>query len=173
MFSALFPILKKARDVNVRLIIDKDDESKITVVVSPLHPEGKKHSGLSQPVMFKGSPEELDQDFATGMAQITPNYESVSNTVAQMNASLNATKKALDKQSSNGAAQKNKAAGEKPSPKPQAAVQTTISLFGDDDGAPPNASTEPDEGESEVDDPAGEATGESNSPVSAPLFSPI
>lgn len=134
MFTDLHPMLLKSQELTLRLVLDKQDNAKIKIFVSPNHPHGENNPALNQTVMFHGTPAELTQEFPEKLASYTPHYIAASDSVDEGIKALEATKQAAkDKVKAPG-----KPAG-KPAEKPSAPTKTpptgptTISLFGDDD----------------------------------------
>ncbi|NEX60106.1 PRTRC system protein E [Noviherbaspirillum galbum] len=89
MFAQLTDLLKQT---GLTLTLEAKGEQ-IQVVVSPKVKAGS-NVGLAQPLVLIGSPEELDAEFATALAQFTGARQSLVDQVAISTAALEAAKKA-------------------------------------------------------------------------------
>jgi PRTRC genetic system protein E len=142
MFSELMPLLAER---TVLITVARESSTTLRATVIPKRAREGENAALSTPLLFVGTPEELDQNFGRALAEYVETHQRVGSTLAQAKAEMEAAANAAQEEAKCKADEKRKAKsatsapGPAPSTQPAASASrdpvpgTTSSLFG---GAP-------------------------------------
>ena len=142
MFSELMPLLAER---TVLITVARESNTTLRATVIPKRAREGENAALSTPLLFVGTPEELDENFGRALAEYVETHQRVGSTLAQAKAEMEAAAKAAQEEAKRRADERRKAKSPTSTPAPVPSTQppasagpdpvpgTTSSLF---DGAP-------------------------------------
>ena len=128
MFSELMPLLAER---TVLITVARDSGTTIRATVVPKRTSESENAALSTPLSFVGTPEELDCEFAKGLAAYVDTHRQLGSTLAQAKATMEAAAKTAQEEARRKADEKRKARPSVPAPTPAVTTQSASSVSPD------------------------------------------
>lgn len=139
MFTELMPLLA---DRTVLITVARESDTTVRVNTIPKRVKEGENAALTTPLSFVGTPEELDRDFPSALAEYVETHQGLSTTLAQAKAEMDAAAKAAQEEAKRKSDERRKAksANSAPAPsgsnepaapaQPEHAVPASANLFG-------------------------------------------
>ena len=135
MFTELMPLLAER---TVLITVARESDTTIRLNVCPKRTTESENAALSTPLSFVGTPDELDRDFAKGLAAYVETHRQLSSTLAEAKATMEAAAKAAQEEAKRKAEEKRKTKSSTPTPAPSDDNQPASSA--NPDPVPPSTS---------------------------------
>jgi PRTRC genetic system protein E len=97
----------------VMITVAREDEKTVRVCVIPKKVKEDDHPGLTTPLSYTGTPEELDAELGKHLASYVECHNQLGSTLAQAKAEMEAAAKAAQEEARKKAAERNKKSAEK------------------------------------------------------------
>jgi PRTRC genetic system protein E len=123
VFTELMPLLAHR---TVLITVARDNETTVRVNVVPKRANDTENSALTTPLSFRGTPEELDRDFARELGTYVDAHQRLGSTLAEAKTTMEAASKAAQEEAKRKAEErrKTKTAPCPPAPAPSDTPQT-------------------------------------------------